>query len=214
MYLKFIAAFVVAFALLPSIAQAANSPEVTYPTGTRLAVGTKIKGQNVGEPHMTFNLGTLYCSTFNVTGTLAKNTVGEVEADIETAEATGTSAGGACTNPKTGTMTWTFSSITNGVPWCLRSTPTMAEDEVQIRGGKCSEAARPIRIVEDGFGCILERSSAMVGTLKTDPETAVVSFSNQTFKRANICFFGSDVEFGFALAFERDEGFGGALYFS
>lgn len=214
MHLKTIAALAVSFALFPSMAQAANSPEVTYPTGTRLAVGTKIKGENIGEPHMTFNLGTLYCSFFRLTGTLTKNSGGEFEANIETAEASGTGATGACTNPKTGTMTWTFSNITNGVPWCLRSTPAMAEDEVQIRGGKCSEAARPIGIVEDGFGCNLERSSVLVGTLKTDPEGAIVSFSNQTFKRTNLCFMGSDPEFGFAVGFERDEEFGGSLYFS
>jgi hypothetical protein len=81
----------------------------------------------------------------------------------------------------------------------------MAEDEVQIRGGKCSEAARPIRFINDAgvFTCAYERTGVMVGTVTTDPSDAVLQFSKQAF--APVTCGSESAAFDLNLTLERDE---------
>ena len=81
----------------------------------------------------------------------------------------------------------------------------MAEDEVQIRGGKCSEAARPIRFINDAglFTCTYERTGAMVGTVTTHPEDAIFQFAKQAFPPVTC---GSEsAAFDLNLTLEKDE---------
>jgi hypothetical protein len=206
-----------AFLAMPATASAVNNPLITYPTGTLLSVGSKIKAQNLGLQLMTVELGTLACSSFELTGTLKKNTAIEVEIEVEKAIAGGDAAGGACTAPGVfgPSMNWTFAIATNGLPWCLRSTSAMAADEVQIRGGKCTEAARPIRFIYDGGGCAYERTAPMVGTLTTHPEDAQISFAAQEFKAVEACFgIGARILFDWAFTLTKDEALGGPIYIS
>lgn len=171
----------IAFAGAPASAFATNDPEVTHPTGTLLGVGTKFSGTNVGNIVFTNSSGNIIheCSTATLTGALTKNDGNNVEAVISSLAFTGTGVGGACTS-SSGNLTFTFNPATNGLPWCLRSTSTMATDEFQIRGNECSKLARPIRFVIDisaGGTCTYQRTAAIQGTYKTHPEDAVLSIS-------------------------------------
>jgi hypothetical protein len=180
----------VAFAAfaVPSLASASNTPLVVE-NGTPVATGTKIEGVNVGVTKMTTSLGTVECTTAVMTGTLVKNTTGTVEGTIETAQfgGTGGTVAGApepeCTSPF-GNPTVTPSTATNGLPWCLRSTSTMATDEFQLRGNGCTSAARPIRFALDVTvvgTCVYERSSAVVGSFTTSTTSSTLSVSEQEF---------------------------------
>ena len=159
-------------------ATASANPVITHPTGTVLATGTKILGTSVGETKMTSNLGTISCSDATLTGTLTKNNTAEgVEGDIESAAFTGTGTTAAgepspeCTTTFAGNVSVTPNPATNGLPWCVKA--TTATDEVQIRGGSCTAASRPIRftmVFTSGLigTCVYQRTAAAVGTLTTD----------------------------------------------
>lgn len=181
MKFKLITALFAALVVLPSTASAANDPDLTYPTGTMLGTGTKIRAHTVGEVKLTTDEGTYICSYGDMTGTLTKNNGTEVEADIETAGFVGTASEDKCTtsNAPIGDFKLTANPTTNGLPWCLRSTPAMKEDEAQIRGGSCSGEARAIRLTLNvkapSFYCIYERSSPIKGTYATHPEDALLT---------------------------------------
>jgi hypothetical protein len=211
-----------AFALVPPIAAATNDPDLTQPTGTMLATGSKIKGTNVGVgPAFTSN-GTnlLQCSKAELTGTLTKNNGSEVEADIETFTASGTAPEGRCTGTGVLPIThWVFNPGTNGLPWCLRSTPTMKDDEVQIRGGSCTAESRPIRLVQlttfetfekptDVIECVYERSAAITGTYTTDSTgDGILAFTGAEWKLTAggvACGTTWTVDLG-TVTLERDE---------
>ena len=187
-----LAAFV-AFAAMPALATAKNTPLVVE-NGTAVATGTKIQATNVGITKMTTSLGTIECSTAILTGTLTKNTTGTVEGNITSAKFGGTGAlqAGAeepeCTTKAIlgGDTTVTPSTATNGLPWCIRSTEAMATDEFQVRGNECAKAARAIRFALDvtGIGtCTYERSSAepIPGTSTTSTTDSVLSISEVNF---------------------------------
>ena len=161
-----------AFAL-PAVASATTNPEITHPTGTRLATGTKIKATNIGLlKFLTPGGVTLFeCSTATMTGTLTRNNGTETEAVIESTSFSGTAAGGACTS-SSGNLTFE-TNIGNGTPWCLRATSTMAADEFQIRGNSCGNEARPLTIVTTSSTagtCKYNRGAAspLKGKYKTD----------------------------------------------
>ncbi|HET9678309.1 MAG TPA: hypothetical protein VFP21_12485 [Solirubrobacterales bacterium] len=216
-------------AIAPSPASATNTPALTFPTGTLLSVGSKIRGHNTGLFKTTGALGTIECLSSGMTGTLRKNNGFEVEADIESFSVSSTGTGGACTSPPGGfAIDWGFSPTTNGLPWCLRSTQAkMKDDEVQIRGGSCSEASRPIRIAifttigtegggVDSIECLYERSSALVGTYTTEPEDALVTFTEAEwlFKSGNTLICPEAWKLDFSQTLELDQVGGGALYIS
>jgi hypothetical protein len=179
-----------AFAVMPAIASATNDPDLTHPTGTLMPAGkghpaSGIKGTNVGLTLMTNSSGGILteCNSAVMTGTLIKNDGSNVEGNISSATFTGTASGGACTG-SFGNVTVTTNPATNGIPWCLRSTSTMATDEFQVRGNECSKAARPIRFVLDiifGGSCVYQRGTAIPGTFKTHPEDALLSISKVEF---------------------------------
>lgn len=178
-----------AFGVLPTFASAANSPQLTHPTGTLLAKGTKIKGTNIGETLMTDTSGNVLtrCTSATLTGELTKNESNTVEGNVSSAAFSGSGTEGRCT-ATFGDSIVNPNPATNGLPWCIRSTSTMAEDEVQIRGNACSSASRPIRfILTTSVGeCAYERTTAIVGTYTTDTAAnnnsdAVVHISKQLF---------------------------------
>jgi len=192
--------------LIPATASATNSPALTYPTGTLMPTSTKVRLASIGVPLLTVALGGLECTRVELTGILKKNTGSELEIDIETASSVGTGLSGDCTpKPNSEAGRWTFNIATNGLPWCLRSVSKMAEDEVQIRGGRCSEAARPLRFINDAglFTCTYERTGAMVGTMTTDPEDTILQFVKQAFSPVTC---GSEsAAFDLNLTLEKDE---------
>ncbi|MDQ3725366.1 MAG: hypothetical protein M3335_05685 [Actinomycetota bacterium] len=184
-----------AFAVLPATASATNDPDLTHPTGTLAKTGkNNIRAKNVGVLLMTdANTGTLVeCTTAHMTGDLEKNTGSLVEGSIRTATFSGTGptyqGEPECTSTNLGGLTVTPSTATNGLPWCLRSTNTMATDEFQVRGNECGAAERPIRFAFDTtlfVTCVYERTTPIPGTFKTHPEDAVLSVSHVEFKRVS-----------------------------
>jgi hypothetical protein len=183
---KLIVACLAVLVVLPSSALATNSPEVTYPTGTKLATETNIRAVNVGEPRLTLGATTLACSSSLLEGKLTKNTGEAVEATIEAASF----SGGGCSHNGGQWTTIGTAPKEHGIPWCLRSTPEHLEHEVQIRGGKCSEVpAQPIRLEVNTqetkvvFECVYERSPAVTGTYQTHPADAVLTSNNVAYSR-------------------------------
>ncbi len=204
------------FILAPATARAINSPEVTYPTGTRLGLESAVRGVNVGEIKFTGSGNTLTCSSASLKGKLKKNTGTEVEADIESASF---NAGGECSGSPSSSVS--AAPSTNGVPWCLRSTPELLDDEVQIRGGKCGETIRPIRlsmpitIPTYSYECVYERSAALTGTYKTHPEDAVLSTGSLSYTKTSGSFLcPTSVGIQTKFTFEKDESGTNPLYFS
>jgi hypothetical protein len=174
-----------AFAVLPAVASATNDPDLTHPTGTLAKTGIKIEGTNIGETLMTDAQGNtlVSCQTATMTGTLTKNDGSNVEGSIESTSFKN-HASTTCTSSSMGNVTVTTAGFTNSVPWCLRSTSTMATDEFQVRGNECSKASRPIRFILHGaFGvtCTYQRSTAIPGKFTTHPSDAILTITKEQF---------------------------------
>lgn len=156
-----------AFAL-PAVASA--SPELTHPTGSTLATGSKIKATNIGATKLIAGGTTLIeCATSTMTGTLTKNSGTETEGTIESTTFSGTATEGKCTS-NFGGATTIHTNIGNGTPWCLRATSAMATNEFQVRGNSCSSEARSITfVITNSIGtCKYNRTTALKGTITTD----------------------------------------------
>jgi hypothetical protein len=178
---------------LPAVASA--SPEATQPTGTAVATGSKITAVNIGDILMTDTSGNVItrCTSADLSGELTKNSGTAIEANVTSASVTGTGAEGNCTGTFFSSPRLTF-GIANGVPWCVRALSTFAADEAQIRGGKCSEAAREIRFAVDlgSITCLYSRfaSEPIKGVLTTDVggQDALLHIEKQLFKPVSTPF--------------------------
>jgi hypothetical protein len=179
--LAFVAA-IMAFAVVPAVASATNSPELVE-SGTKVEVGKAIQATNLGSFVATTALGdTIWaCETAALTWVLLKNDGANVEANITRASITNN---GAPCMTVLGSTTVTAEPTTNGVPWCIRSTSTMVTDEFQIRGNSCTSIARPIRLVLDqplGATCTYQRTAAIPGTFTTGSGKSVLSITKTEF---------------------------------
>jgi hypothetical protein len=187
----------IAFVALPALASATNNVTITHPTGTVLAAGQTLKGTNVGDVKFIGSIigsstVTTTCSTAVVTGPLNKNNKAEpfgneTAITLKSAKFSGTGAGGDC---KSDSAFFGDAAITtevgNGVPFCLFANSTFLNpDEIRLRGGECTGAARSITIVIDyttlGVQCKYERPTAdgaYIGSYRTDtnpsPSDAIV----------------------------------------
>jgi hypothetical protein len=172
-----------ALAFIPGIATAKNDPLLTYPTGTTMATGGKIRAVNIGEVSLTGSSGTTTCTSASLKGVLQKNSGTEVEADISSASFSGAGGDGRCKGPSEGWLS------AGGLSWCLRSTPEMATDEFQIRGGACSKEITSTQITFNVptamLECVYERAPAIAGTFRTHPEDSVLSLGKVEFKKVS-----------------------------
>lgn len=188
-----------------------GGPTLTYPTGTKLATGGKIRARNIGNLKFTNASGSALweCTSAEMTGTLKTNSGSAIEADIEKASLSGTGTEGTCTFPFIGNTESTFNFATNGLPWCLRATSGMAADELQIRGNSCANEARPIRVSFEltvSVPCRYERKAAITGSYTTHPEDAVLHFTNAIFLEVEpkeAC--DDETTLDASLTLERDE---------
>ncbi|MGN6201282.1 MAG: hypothetical protein ACTHNY_02620 [Solirubrobacterales bacterium] len=163
---------VAAFAIL-ALAGSASAAQLTSPTGTRVAVGTKVKVTNVGNSKLKDASGNTLteCTSTTMTAEVIKNNGTEVEANITTVASGGTGAVFNGSNECTGSFgnfTPTF-NVGNGVPWCLQS--VSGSDEFTIRGNSCAQVARSITVVVDSTtvgSCKYNRTGAFKGTFSTD----------------------------------------------
>jgi len=165
-----LAAFIVpASASARTVTHPTGKVMTTHPAGTTCTTNPEgcILATNVGETELQTTTGTtiLRCTTAKMTADLTTNTDNSVAADITSAEFTGTGASGACTGIFTETVD------PEGLPWCLRSDNTMGEDEFQVTGGLCSEAAKKVSFKLTGTAnCKYESTTTTVakGTFTTD----------------------------------------------
>jgi hypothetical protein len=183
-------AAIMAFAVVPSVASAANSPELVESGGGTVAVGSLIEGTNIGNTLMTDISGNtlLSCDIATLTGKVSKNDGSNVEGDISTASFKNLSASTCSGSIGATLVTPSHSSnpSTNGLPWCIRSTTAMATDEFQVRGNKCSEAARPIRFILHVplIGeCTYQRTSPVVGSFSTGIGSTTLTISKVEFPK-------------------------------
>jgi hypothetical protein len=214
----------VVFGLLP--APSWGAPELTHPTGTRLPVGTLLKGTNVGEFKITEPafVTTFSCANTTFTGELKKNNGTEVEATISEFKFSGTAE-----EHHVGGTPWCTTSpgTTYGVlpapqvPWCLRSTATMAADEFQMRGGACSEPSKELRFTLWVPGeCVYGRTEALKGVLTTDtgasPTDGMLHMVSQAWlrKSGSGLFCPNEYKWDITFTLETDKTIAEPLYFS
>jgi hypothetical protein len=201
----------------PATASAANKPVLTQPTGTVFATGVNVVGNQLGESTLYSTAGNkeLDCSTATITGTLLKNAAGTIEGQITSAifGGTGPQAANEPHTECTGTGFFgTNSSVTAlGLPWCIRSTTLMAEDEFQISGGKCGGVASKIQftLLPTGFThCIYQATQTNIkGTFTTDiGQDAVLTLvranTNTGFSKTSgnfLCPSSTELEMSFTL---------------
>jgi len=172
----------------------AVSATLTHPTGTALATGTKLTGTNIGTTFLKTDDGKTIiaeCGHAVITGTLTKNKEGHIEGDITTAtffgdrevhkgmkECTGFVGLGNFTPTTNGTdpvgtklEPGSEEDLENGTPWCMTAGGALAANTFTVRGGTCSEGARPITFILHSTGageCKYTRSEAIIGTYTTD----------------------------------------------
>jgi hypothetical protein len=180
--LVFVAA-IMALAVVPAAASATNSPELTE-NGTKVEPGKLIQATNVGNTLMTdANTNTLLsCEVATMTGSVTKNDGSNVEGNIT--DATFKNSASENCSGSIGSTKVTPTAATNGFPWCIRSTSTMATDEFQVRGNSCANLARPIRFVLDlpfGIVCTYQRTAAIPGTFTTGVGKTEMSISHVEF---------------------------------
>jgi hypothetical protein len=100
------------------------------------------------------------CSAGELSGTIQKNSSSTVEAQITSASFSGTGAVSADNGLNECTGSFGNVYITFDLPMCLRSTPAMAEDELQINGGTCGVGSNVKLIVGSTTAGACEYESA------------------------------------------------------
>jgi hypothetical protein len=198
------------FGLFPAAegASAENTPAITHPTGTLLSVSPKapvsVLATNIGGIDIGPSEGVIWyeCSISTLTGSLENNTGSLFEATITSATFGGTAGSSGCTKPG-GSFTIT-TDTGNGVPWCLRSTSLMADDEFQIRGNSCTGETRSLTVTI--MGCTYEHTTPISGTFTTDTTgDAILKFANSRFvKEANQLLCVSPTFLSGSYTLERD----------
>lgn len=177
-----LAAFV-AFAVMPATASATNDPQLTNSSGELVKPGSTIKLTAIGETATVSTSGTalVSCTTATGAGELIKNSGGTIEGEITSAGAGGTGTK-AATEPEN-ECTGSFGNISLtplNLPWCSRSTPAMATDELQGSAGKCPGGGKiKFLIVSTTIGeCEYEATGPLIGHFTTSPNDAQASVTS------------------------------------
>jgi hypothetical protein len=216
-----LAAFV-AFAVMPATAPATNDPQLTTSGGALVEPGSTIKLTAIGETALVSTAGTslVSCTTATGSGELIKNSGGTIEGEITSATAGGTGAKPASEPANECTGSFGNISVTPlNLPWCTRSTPAMATDELQGSAGKCPGGGKiKFLIVSTTIGeCEYEATGPMVGDFTTSPNDAQATVrstsagSGVTKIRGGFFCPASAAMKGTATA---EDGFGNPLYVS
>jgi hypothetical protein len=185
-----------AFVVMPSVASA--SPVLTHPAGTPVPVNTKIVGtlEPGTESIFTSSLGNINCTHATLTGTVASNTGSHIAGDISSAVWGGSEAETKC-------KSWAgaVKPTPTGLPWCITATGT--KHTFTVRGGKCSEAAKPLSFTLDfpSFTCGYERTTPVNGTFTTGTPSTL-KIADQGFARVHggfLCPSEGRLDMGFYL---------------
>lgn len=173
-----------ALAIAPAIASAKNDPQLTHPTGTLIPVGTKVLATNVGNTLFVDanNNPLTTCSVATMTGTILKNSGGNVEGEITTANFSGTGTKSATEPNVECTGSFGNVSVTPVVPMCIRSTTAMNTDVFQVVGGKCSAPGKvKFTLASTTVGNCVYEGNSVDGTFHTHPSDAVFTVPGDDF---------------------------------
>jgi hypothetical protein len=155
-------------------ASAVNDPQLTTSGGTLVPVGTSdLTLTQVGTTAVVNTARTatiLTCTSGSGVGSITKNSGGTVEGEITSLTIGGTGAKAAGEPANECTSSFGNQSMTPVLPMCLRSDPAMANDEMQIAGGKCPSSGNVKYIVSGTTSGVCEYEST--STLKLDFTTA------------------------------------------
>lgn len=191
--------------VVPSVASA--SPELTSPTGTKAPVGTGIQLISVAHAQTPTRLiyttsgGISQCeSGVTMTGEVSSNTGTDIAINISTVSI-------GCPTNVTITPNHTNNPVHNGVtslPWCL--TANGLEDLVSIRGGACSEAARPLTVsMHTALGICNYENASLTAPYTTHPSATIATVATQQFsKNTGGGFCPSAVAWDFAFTLKTD----------
>lgn len=151
-----------ALAALPATASA--SPVLTE-NGAFVPVGATVQATSIGLPIVTASPVNYECKKSTMHGNVARNSGTRVEVEFSSFSLS------SCTSLFGG-----LSLEASNLPWCWKTTE--AADSFELRGGKCSEAAKPLTVFVNG--CPATRT-AITGTFKTSPEDFWMTLANQEF---------------------------------
>lgn len=164
------------FALAPAVASAVV---LTDKTGV-VPGNALLRGTNTGILVWTIpGSGKIECSTSTLEGAVTENSGSSFKWNVTAASFSGTGTSGDCTSPL-----GAIKVTTPSVPWCVSS--SKSTDAFEIRGGKCSEAAKSLTfsmdVTELGISCNYEKSS-VAGSFTTAVEKSAFSVEKQGFAR-------------------------------
>ncbi|HEY3553150.1 MAG TPA: hypothetical protein VGK66_05620 [Solirubrobacterales bacterium] len=164
-------------AALPTAASA--SPLLTE-NGVAVPVGATVQATSIGIPLRTTSIGSDECKRSVMHGNVTANTGSQISIEVSSFYLECVSSSGF------------FTMQGQGLPWCWKTTKS---DSFELRGGKCSEAAKSLTLLwsTESTSCSFTRT-ALTGTFKTSPEEAVMTLLDQEFA----------VESGFCQPFKLD----------
>jgi hypothetical protein len=171
-----VSAALAAFAVSAATAMATNDPQLTTKAGALVPVGTSnLNATQVGETAVTDTSGNtlISCNTGSGKGSVVKNSGSTVEGEITSLTIGGTGpVGPNGLNECTGSFGNV--SINPVLPWCLRSTPAMATDEMQAVAGKCPGTGNVKFIASSTTvgACEYEATSSIKADFLTSPSDA------------------------------------------
>ncbi|HEY3552489.1 MAG TPA: hypothetical protein VGK66_02265 [Solirubrobacterales bacterium] len=177
-----IAIVVVGGLLLPATASAANDPQLTS-GGTLVSAGSgwwlTIFVFSFGD---TSGNELVKCSSGQLGGKVLKNSGSTLEGEVSSAAISGTGALSAHNNLNECTGSFGNSYVTFSQPMCVRSTPTMAEDEFQITGGNCTSGGNVKFTVGSttAGACEYESTSSVKGDYTTGGTEASLTVRKTT----------------------------------
>jgi hypothetical protein len=139
-------------AALPAPASA--SPVLTETFPVPIPVGTTVLATTIGQPIVTASPANYTCKSATMHGNVARNSGTQIEIEFSSLSVSSCESifGGLTLEAK-------------NLPWCWRT--TAVADSFELRGGKCSEAAKPLTVMANS--CPTTRT-AITGTFKTSPE--------------------------------------------
>jgi len=161
-----------------STASATNDPQLTTKAGVLVAPGTSnLLLTQVGTTGLLDTSGNVLvqCTSGTGAGSVIKNSGGTVEGEITSLTIGGTGAKAPTEPGNECTTSFGNVSVTPILPWCLRSTPTMATDEMQIVSGKCGGAPGNVKfiMVSTTVGeCEFEATGPIRADFTTSPSDA------------------------------------------
>jgi len=126
-----ICAALIALAAVPAVASA--SPELQTSGGTKVAVGTAIKGTNNGNTILTSSFGNVTCTSSTLEGKVTENSGTSIKGEISTATYTGTGPSSRCTTTLIGLngQNLTAQVTVQNLPYELVSTSGVDRADIQ-----------------------------------------------------------------------------------